>query len=159
MMSSTVEAARTSAPGMRDAHVQRHLRTPADLDWQKTTLVPVVGRIRAGDPNLAEESVEDAFRLPRRLVGGGTHFLLKVVGDSMIDSGIVDGDWVVVRRQPVAENGEVVAAMVGTEATIKTLKRSNGQVWLVPHNPAYAPIRGDDATVIGKVVLLLRQLG
>jgi repressor LexA len=131
--------------------------TPADLGWQKAAYVPVIGRIAAGRPILAEESVEDTFRLPRRLVGEGTLFLLKVVGDSMINAGIADGDWVVVRQQPTAENGEIVAAMVDREATIKTFKRSNKHAWLIPHNPIYAPIRADHATILGKVVLLLRQ--
>jgi repressor LexA len=132
---------------------------PADLGWQKAAYVPLVGLIRAGRPILAEESIEDTFPLPRQLVGEGTLFLLKVVGDSMIDAGIADGDWVVVRQQPAAENGEIVAAMVDREATIKTFKRSKKRVWLIPHNPAYAPIEGDHATILGKVVLLLRQFG
>ena len=120
--------------------------------------VPVVGRIAAGGPILAEQVVEDVFPLPRQLVGDGDLFLLKVAGDSMVDAAICDGDWVVVRRQPVAENGEIVAAMIDGEATVKTLRRSDGHVWLLPHNPAYAPIPGDDATVLGRVVSVLRSL-
>ncbi|GEL94268.1 transcriptional repressor LexA [Cellulomonas composti] len=120
--------------------------------------VPVVGRIAAGGPILAEQVVEDVFPLPRQLVGDGELFLLKVAGDSMIDAAICDGDWVVVRRQPVAENGEIVAAMIDGEATVKTLRRKDGHVWLLPHNAAYAPIPGDDATILGRVVSVLRSL-
>lgn len=120
--------------------------------------VPVVGRIAAGGPILAEQVVEDVFPLPRQLVGEGELFLLKVSGDSMIDAAICDGDWVVVRRQPVAENGEIVAAMIDGEATVKTFKRTDGHVWLLPHNPAYSPIDGDEATVLGRVVSVLRSL-
>ena len=120
--------------------------------------VPVVGRIAAGGPVLAEQVVEDVFPLPRQLVGDGELFLLRVAGDSMIDAAICDGDWVVVRRQPVAENGEIVAAMIDGEATVKTLKRIDGHVWLMPHNPAYEPIPGDEATVLGRVTAVLRRV-
>jgi repressor LexA len=98
------------------------------------------------------------FPLPRELVGEGTLFMLKVVGDSMVDAAICDGDWVVVRQQPTAENGEIVAAMIDGEATVKTYKRRDGHVWLLPHNPAYEPIPGDDATVLGRVVSVLRRV-
>jgi repressor LexA len=122
------------------------------------TYVPLVGRIAAGGPVLAEQAVEDVFPLPRELVGEGTLFMLKVVGDSMIEAAICDGDWVVVRQQPTAENGEIVAAMIDGEATVKTYKRRDGHVWLLPHNPAYEPIAGDDATVLGRVVSVLRRI-
>jgi repressor LexA len=122
------------------------------------TYVPVVGRIAAGGPVLAEEVVEDVFPLPRELVGEGTLFLLRVVGDSMIDAAIADGDWVVVRQQPTADNGDIVAAMIDGEATVKTYKRRDGHVWLMPHNPAYEPIPGDEATVLGRVVTVLRKV-
>jgi repressor LexA len=122
------------------------------------TYVPVLGRIAAGGPILAEEAVEDVFPLPRELVGEGTLFLLKVVGDSMIEAAICDGDWVVVRQQNVADNGDIVAAMLDGEATVKTFKRSSGQVWLMPHNPAFDPIPGNDATVLGKVVTVIRKV-
>jgi repressor LexA len=120
--------------------------------------VPLVGRIAAGGPVLAEQAVEDVFPLPRELVGEGTLFMLKVAGDSMVDAAICDGDWVVVRQQPTAENGEIVAAMIDGEATVKTYKRRDGHVWLLPHNPAYEPIPGDDATVLGRVVTVLRRV-
>jgi len=122
------------------------------------TFVPVLGRIAAGGPILAEEAVEDVFPLPRELVGEGTLFLLKVVGDSMVEAAICDGDWVVVRQQNVADNGDIVAAMLDGEATVKTFKRAGGQVWLMPHNPAFDPIPGNDATVLGKVVTVIRKI-
>ncbi|MCW2878414.1 MAG: Repressor lexA [Sphaerisporangium sp.] len=122
------------------------------------TFVPLVGRIAAGGPILAEERVEDVFALPKQLVGEGTLFLLQVAGDSMIDAAIADRDWVVVRQQPVADNGDIVAAMIDGEATVKTFKRKDGHVWLVPHNANYDPIPGDEASVLGKVVAVLRKL-
>ena len=122
------------------------------------TFVPVLGRIAAGGPILAEEAIEDVFPLPRELVGEGTLFLLKVVGDSMVEAAICDGDWVVVRQQNVADNGDIVAAMIDGEATVKTFKRAGGQVWLMPHNPAFDPIPGNDATVLGKVVTVIRKV-
>src|SRR5690349_19226732 len=122
------------------------------------TFVPVLGRIAAGGPILAEEAVEDVFPLPRELVGEGTLFLLKVVGDSMVEAAICDGDWVVVRQQNVADNGDIVAAMLDGEATVKTFKRAGGQVWLMPHNPAFDPIPGNDASVLGKVVTVIRKV-
>ncbi|UFU04207.1 transcriptional repressor LexA [Ruania suaedae] len=124
----------------------------------RATYVPVVGRIAAGGPILAEQAVEDVFALPRQLVGEGDLFLLKVVGDSMIDAAICDGDWVVVRQQKVAENGEIVAAMIDGEATVKTLKRTSEALWLLPANPAYSPIDGTDAEILGRVVSVLRSL-
>jgi len=120
--------------------------------------VPVVGRIAAGGPILAEEAVEEVFPLPRELVGQGTLFLLKVVGDSMVDAAIADGDWVVVRQQPTADNGDIVAAMIDGEATVKTYKKRGGHVWLMPHNTAYAPIDGDQAVILGRVVTVLRKI-
>ena len=122
------------------------------------TYVPVLGRIAAGAPITADEVVEDVFLLPRQLVGEGDLFLLKVSGDSMVDAAICDGDWVVVRQQPTADNGDIVAAMLDSEATVKTFKRIDGHVWLLPHNPAYSPIAGDDATILGKVTAVLRRV-
>ena len=120
--------------------------------------VPVVGRIAAGGPILAEQVVEDVFPLPRQVVGDGTLFLLQVQGDSMVDAAICDGDWVVVRQEQTAENGDIVAAMIDGEATVKTFKRRDGHVWLMPHNAAYDPIPGDDATVLGRVTAVLRRV-
>ena len=129
-----------------------------DIPSQEAAYVPLIGRIAAGGPILAEQAIEDVFPLPRQLVGEGTLFLLKVAGDSMINAAIAYGDWVVVREQPVAENGEIVAAMLEGEATVKTFKQSDGHVWLIPHNPAYAPILGDEATILGRVVTVLRRV-
>jgi repressor LexA len=129
-----------------------------DIPSQEAAYVPLVGRIAAGGPILAEQAIEEVFPLPRQLVGEGTLFLLKVAGDSMINAAITDGDWVVVRQQENAENGEIVAAMLDGEATVKTFKQSDGHVWLMPHNPAYAPILGDEATILGKVVAVLRRM-
>jgi repressor LexA len=120
--------------------------------------VPVVGRIAAGGPVLAEQAVEDVFPLPKEIVGEGSLFLLRVAGDSMVEAAITDGDWVVVRQQPTADNGDIVAAMIDAEATVKTFKRRDGHVWLLPHNPAYEPIPGDEAIVLGRVVAVLRRL-
>ncbi|HEU5455347.1 MAG TPA: transcriptional repressor LexA [Nocardioides sp.] len=120
--------------------------------------VPLVGRIAAGGPILAEERVEEVFPLPKTLVGDGTLFLLEVAGDSMIDAAICNGDYVVVRQQPTAENGEIVAALLDGEATVKTFQRKAGQVWLLPHNDAYDPIDGTHATILGKVTAVLRRV-
>lgn len=120
--------------------------------------VPVVGRIAAGGPILAEERVEDVFPLPRQLVGEGTLFLLEVKGDSMVDAAICDGDFVVVRQQQTAVNGDIVAALLEDEATVKTFKRTDNQVWLLPHNQAYEPIDGNHASILGKVVAVLRRV-
>jgi repressor LexA len=126
--------------------------------YSQTVAVPVLGRIAAGSPILAEEHVEDTLTLSPQLVGSGDVFALRVRGDSMIDAAICDGDYVVVRQQPTAENGEIVAALLDGEATVKTLQRTQGQVWLMPHNPAYQPIDGNQATIMGKVVAVLRRL-
>lgn len=120
--------------------------------------VPLLGRIAAGGPILADEAVEAVYPLPRDLTGAGELFMLHVVGDSMIDAAICDGDFVVVRRQNTADQGDIVAALIGDEATVKTLKRKDGHVWLMPHNPAYSPINGDEARILGKVVSVLRRI-
>ena len=116
-------------------HRRGRLRCPARADVR-----PRAGTHRRRRPDLAEEAVEDVFPLPRELVGEGALFLLRVVGESMVDAAICDGDWVVVRQQNVADNGDIVAAMIDGEATVKTFKRTAGQVWLMPHNPAFDPI-------------------
>ncbi|MFG2425216.1 transcriptional repressor LexA [Streptomyces sp. NPDC048448] len=120
--------------------------------------VPLVGRIAAGAPLLAEEMVEDVYTLPRQVVGDGDLFALTVSGDSMIDAAICDGDIVTVRRQDSADHGDIVAALLEDEATVKVLRREDGRVWLMPRNPAYAAIPGDDAQILGKVVGVLRLL-
>jgi repressor LexA len=121
-------------------------------------MVPLVGRIAAGVPITAEQQVDEVFPLPRQLVGKGELFILKVVGDSMIDAAICDGDWVVVRSQRTAENGEIVAAMLDGEATVKVFRQRDGHTWLLPRNTAFEPILGDHAEVLGKVVAVLRAV-
>ena len=120
--------------------------------------VPLVGRIAAGGPILAEERVEEVFPLPKSLVGDGTLFLLEVSGDSMVDAAICNGDYVVIRQQATAENGEIVAAMIDGEATVKTFQKKGNQIWLLPHNDAYEPIDGTHATILGKVTTVLRRM-
>lgn len=124
----------------------------------QATNVPLLGRIAAGGPILAEERFEDVFPLPRQLVGEGELFLLQVAGDSMVDAAICDGDYVVIRKEQTAENGDIVAALLDGEATVKTFKRKDGQVWLLPHNEAYDPIDGNHATILGKVTAVLRRV-
>jgi repressor LexA len=153
----TVEVRLPGHPAVRP-EADAEDETPMDIVSQEAAYVPLVGRIAAGGPILAEQAIEDIFPLPRQLVGEGTLFLLKVVGDSMINAAIADGDWVVIRQQPVADNGEIVAAMIDGEATVKTFKRSGDHIWLMPHNPAYTPIPGDEAEILGKVVAVLRRV-
>ena len=123
-----------------------------------TALVPLVGRIAAGVPITAEQQVEEVFPLPRQVVGDGELFLLLVSGDSMIDAAICDGDWVVVRQQPTANNGDIVAAMLDGEATVKVFRQRDGHTWLLPRNSNYEPILGDESTVLGKIVAVLRSV-
>ncbi|MFB7716300.1 MULTISPECIES: transcriptional repressor LexA [unclassified Nocardia] len=120
--------------------------------------VPVVGDIAAGTPILAEEHTDDVLSLPRELVGRGTVFGLRVRGDSMIDAAICDGDIVVIRKESEAHSGEIVAAMIDGEATVKVYRRRNGHVYLEPRNPAYDVIDGDKAVVLGKVVSVMRRV-
>lgn len=142
------------------------VRPPTDLVDDETSrmlrpapaYVPMLGRIAAGGPILAEQAVEDIFPLPRELVGEGEVFMLQVKGDSMLDAAICDGDWVVVRQQPTADSGEIVAAMIDGEATVKTYRRRDGHVWLMPQNAAFDPIPGDEATIMGRVVAVLRRI-
>ena len=120
--------------------------------------VPLLGRIAAGGPILAEETYDEVFPLPKQLVGEGELFLLEVRGDSMIEAAICDGDYVVVRREQTASNGDIVAALLDDEATVKTFQRKDGNVWLLPHNPAYDPIDGNHATILGRVTAVLRRV-
>lgn len=153
----------------RDPHRPRALEilvdpsapeTPAELPVQaeETAYVPLVGQIAAGVPITAEQQVEEVMPLPRQLVGDGTVFMLKVVGDSMIDAAICDGDYVVVRQQREANNGDIVAAMLDGEATVKVFRRRDGHTWLIPRNSAFEPILGDYAEVLGKVVAVFRSI-
>ncbi|TDD67048.1 transcriptional repressor LexA [Actinomadura rubrisoli] len=129
-------------------------REPAD----GSVAVPVVGDIAAGTPISAEEHVDGTLSLPREITGRGTVFGLRVRGDSMIDAAICDGDIVVVRRQPEAHSGQIVAAMIDGEATVKVYRHRDGHVRLEPRNPAYDVIDGDGAVVLGIVVSVLRTI-
>jgi repressor LexA len=147
-------------PGDPPAHQQAD-HVHSDIGGQRFARVPLVGRIAAGEQILADQLIDDIFPLPTQLVGEGDLIMLRVVGDSMINAAIADGDLVVVRRGSDVENGEIVAATlegIEVEGTVKTLKRSDGHVWLMPQNPAYSPILGDDAKIVGKVVAVLRRV-
>ena len=119
---------------------------------------PLVGSIRCGNPEDEEESIEEYVSLPVTMFGKGDFYILRAKGDSMVDAAICDGDYVVVREQNSAVNGDIVAALLDDEATVKTFRKENGHVWLMPHNPAYSPIDGTHATIMGKVVTVLRKL-
>ncbi len=147
----TADAPRGPRPALPDS--VEELSGSADV-----TMVPLVGHIAAGGPITAEQVVEDVLALPRQLVGHGELFMLRVKGDSMVDAAICDGDWVVVRRQSAADNGDIVAALLDDEATVKTFRQRDGHTWLLPQNTRYEPILGDHATVMGKVVSVLRSL-
>jgi repressor LexA len=153
-----VMAARRSLGSMGVADESSYDETDVGNARPEATYVPMVGRIAAGGPILAEETLEDVFPLPKQLVGEGTLFLLEVRGDSMIEAAICDGDYVVVRQEQTAENGEIVAALIDGEATVKTFQRKDGHVWLLPHNPSYEPIDGTHATILGKVTAVLRRI-
>lgn len=142
-------------PGLEGADDAGESTAPSVGD---AAMVPLVGRIAAGIPITADQMVDEVFPLPRQLVGKGELFMLKVVGESMIDAAICDGDWVVVRQQKTAENGDIVAAMLDNEATVKVFKQRDGHTWLLPRNSAFEPILGDYAEVLGKVVAVLRSL-
>jgi repressor LexA len=159
----------------RAGYIRRHANTARTLEVIKrltpeldappmlpssdsVRMVPLVGRIAAGIPITADQQVDDIVALPDQLVGSGDLFMLKVVGDSMVDAAICDGDFVVVRQQKTADNGDIVAAMLDDEATVKVFKQRDGHTWLLPQNSAYEPILGDHATVLGKVVTVLRSI-
>jgi repressor LexA len=153
----------------KEGYLSRAARRPRTAALQApaepgVALIPRVGRIAAGGPILADQLIEEIVPLPRQLVGEGDLMILTVVGDSMIDAAIADGDWVVVRRESDIENGDIVAAMIESdtsadrEATVKTFRKRDGHVWLIPHNPAYTPIPGDNATIVGKIVAVLRRV-
>ncbi len=176
-LSSTSSVSHQLSQLERAGYIKRHANTARTLEILKrltpehsapvvdissadanAVSVPLVGQIAAGIPITAEQHVEDVMSLPRQLVGNGDLFMLKVVGDSMIDAAICDGDWVVVRQQQTANNGDIVAAMLDDEATVKVFKQRDGHTWLLPQNSAYEPIVGDHATVMGKVVTVLRSV-
>jgi repressor LexA len=151
----------------RDPNLNRAIEILVELDSNPDAVrvreddivhVPLVGKIAAGIPITAEQNVDDMFALPRQMVGQGNVFMLKVQGDSMIDAAICDGDYVVVREQKTAENGDIVAAMLDHEATVKVFKQRDGRTWLLPRNSAYEPIDGTYAEVMGKVVAVIRSV-
>ncbi|WP_424809764.1 transcriptional repressor LexA [Rhodococcus sp. 27YEA15] len=143
---------------VRQLDVRPFLSGAKSRSSDNTVTVPVVGDIAAGTPILAQEHTDEMLALPRELVGSGTVFGLRVRGESMVDAAICDGDVVVVRRQDEAHSGEIVAAMIDDEATVKVLRRRNGHVYLEPRNPAYQVIDGDKAVILGKVVSVMRRL-
>lgn len=139
-------------------HPAGGIQIPVSLAEGDCVSAPLVGRIAAGAPITAEQRVDDVFTLPTRLTGTGELFVLEVSGDSMMDAAICDGDFVVVRSQPDADNGTIVAAMIDGEATVKVFSRIDGHVWLLPRNDDYAPIPADGATILGRVVTVIRAL-
>ena len=155
----------------RKGYLRRDLRRPRTVEVHlpgrpaeenlappETVHVPLVGRVDASGPLLAAQQIEEVFPLPRKLVGEGPVFMLRVAGDSMINAAIADGDWVVIHAQETADSGDIVAAMIDGEVTVKTLSRSGDHVWLMPQNRTFLPILGDDAAIIGKVVAVIRQV-
>jgi repressor LexA len=150
---------RRSASVSRPIDVRVFLREPGTRESGEDSVpVPVVGDIAAGVPIAAEQHVDDTLTLPRELTGRGTVFALRVRGDSMVDAAICDGDIVVVRQQQEAHSGQIVAAMIDDEATVKVYRRRNGHVYLEPRNPAYEVIDGDEAVILGAVVSVLRSV-
>ncbi|MET7330793.1 transcriptional repressor LexA [Nonomuraea sp. NPDC005650] len=149
---------RRGASMTRPIDVRLFLRASAPEPAGDLVSVPVVGDIAAGTPILADEHMDDMLTLPRDLTGRGNVFGLRVRGDSMIDAAICDGDIVVVRQQPEAHSGQIVAAMIDGEATVKVFRRRGGHVLLEPRNPAYDVIDGDGAVVLGIVVSVLRSV-
>ena len=145
----------------RDASLGRAIEvveSDSNVIADRSRQVPLVGRIAAGGPILAEQHIEETFPLPESIVGSGDLFMLKVVGDSMIDAAICDGDYVVIRSQKTCEKGEIVAAMIDGEATVKTFSRKDGHIWLLPANSDYQPINGDNCEILGKVTAVLRSV-
>ncbi len=145
-------------PGRQVSKPAQSAQLDDGAELPPATYVPVVGQIAAGNPILAEQNVEAHFPLPAELVGNGELFLLQVVGDSMQDAGILNGDFVVVRSQAVAEFGDFVAAMIDGEATVKEFQKDSQGLWLVPHNELFEPIPAEDAQILGKVAAVLRKI-
>jgi repressor LexA len=154
----TVEVHLPGQPTIRPDRSPGAEEIPGHPARPETVHVPLLARIDPDGPLLAAQQIEEVFPLPRKLVGEGRVFMLRVAGDSMINAAIADGDWVVVHAQETADSGDIVAAMIDGEATVKTLNRSGGHSWLIPQNREFLPILGDDAAVIGKVVAVIRQV-
>lgn len=142
----------------RDSMKPRAISVPSDHQMYRTEMinVPIVGRVSAGSPILATENIEDYIALPQSMLGEGEHYVLGVRGESMIEAGIMDGDYVVVRKQPTAYNGDIVVAMVEDDATVKRFYRENGHFRLQPENSTMEPIIVPELTILGKVVSLYR---
>lgn len=142
----------------RDSMKPRAISVPADHQAYRSDMVqvPVVGRVTAGVPILATENIEDYIALPQSMIGSGDHFILSVRGESMINAGILDGDYVIVKKQNTAYNGDIVIAMIDDEATVKRYYKENGVFRLQPENPTMEPIIVPDLTILGKVVSLYR---
>jgi len=137
----------SAAPEMADPFFE-------DMERADVIEIPVVGRIAAGTPILAEQNIEDTFPVPTRYIGNGTNFMLTVRGESMIDAGIMDGDYILVRQQQTANNGDIVVAMVDgfeSEATVKTFYKEQNHIRLQPQNPTMSPLIVQDAKILGKV--------
>ena len=145
----------------RDASLGRAIEVvegDSNVIADRSRQIPLVGRIAAGGPILAEQHIEETFPLPESIVGSGDLFMLKVVGDSMIEAAICDGDYVVIRAQKTCEKGEIVAAMIDGEATVKYWSSKNNKPVLLPANPAFKPIPAERAEILGKVVTVLRKV-
>jgi repressor LexA len=146
----------------RDAVLTRAIRVIAGnigpLRLKHVINLPVLGRVAAGNPTLASQDIEDSFPVPREFLSGGDGFMLRIKGDSMIEDGIMDGDYVIVRRQNAAENGDIVVALVDDEATVKRFYRENGRIRLQPANSSMQPLWFDNVRIVGKVVGLLRKM-
>ena len=144
----------------RDAMKPRAMEVIGDPNFVRnaTTAIPVVGRVTAGLPILAEENVDEYIPIPDAMLGDGEHFILLVKGESMIQAGIMDGDYVVVRKQQEANNGDIVVAMIEDSATVKRFYKEHGHFRLQPENPTMDPIYTDEVTILGKVVSLYRIL-
>lgn len=142
--------------GRAIALTQEPVETAAAPEETEIDRIPIVGNVAAGSPILAQECIEDYLTFD---TGGrsGEFFALRVRGESMINAGILDGDLVVVRQQPTANQGEIVVALIEEEATVKRLSRKNGHVWLLPENEAYSPIDGTYAQILGKVAAVIRR--
>lgn len=152
----TLPGSNTPKPGRKQN--AKPSKSPDPSETSPTSFIPIVGSIAAGSPILAEENVDAYYPLPQEIVGDGELYMLEVVGESMRDAGILNGDWVVVRSQPVAEQGEFVAALIDGEATVKEFHKDSSGIWLLPHNDAFSPIPGDQADIMGKVVSVIRKL-
>ncbi|SVB98349.1 uncharacterized protein METZ01_LOCUS251203 [marine metagenome] len=128
------------------------------INSDAVAFVPLVGRVAAGVPILADQNVDDHLAFPATMVQSGNIFALEVRGDSMIGDGILDGDYVLVREQQIAEPGETVVALLGEEATVKRFYREKNRVRLEPANPTMGPIISDDVSIVGKVVGVFRRI-